>query len=126
MTRTKIETTKELVQGVYDQMEKRLAVVRKRLGRPMTTAEKILLGHLADPQGQELNVGESILQLKPDRVAMQDATAQMAILQFLSTGKPQTAVPTTVHCDHLIRAHVGADADMKTALDENREVYDFL
>ncbi|MEZ4750086.1 MAG: aconitate hydratase [Bdellovibrionota bacterium] len=122
----KIETTKELVESTYKKMEERIALVKKRVNRPYTLAEKILFGHLHDPAGQELKAGESILQLHPDRVAMQDATAQMAMLQFLCTGKSQTAVPTTVHCDHLIRAHVGASDDMKTALDENREVYEFL
>ncbi|MCB0418560.1 MAG: aconitate hydratase, partial [Bdellovibrionales bacterium] len=122
----KIETTKELVESAYKKMEERIALVKKRVNRPYTLAEKILFGHLHDPATQELKAGESILQLHPDRVAMQDATAQMAMLQFLCTGKSQTAVPTTVHCDHLIRAHVGASDDMKTALDENREVYEFL
>jgi len=103
-----------------------LAVVRKRLGRPLTFAEKVLFGHLDDPNNQNLEAGQSILALRPDRVAMQDATAQMALLQYLSAGRKTTAVPTTVHCDHLIRANQGAGADMKTALDENREVYDFL
>lgn len=107
-------------------MQSRIDEVKKRVNRPFTLAEKILFGHLHDPKGQELNSGESILALHPDRVAMQDATAQMAILQYLSSGKKQTAVPTSVHCDHLIRAEAGANPDMKTALDENREVYDFL
>ena len=92
----------------------------------MTYAEKILLGHLADPNGQELNPGDSYLELRPDRVAMQDATAQMAILQFISSGREETAVPSTVHCDHLIQAYEGASADMDTAQVTNREVYDFL
>lgn len=122
----KIETTVELVKKAYTTAETRLKGVKNRWNRPMTVAEKILLGHLANPETQELKPGESILALHPDRVAMQDATAQMALLQYLSSGRKRTAVPTTVHCDHLIRAQVGADADMKTALDENREVYDFL
>ena len=92
----------------------------------MTFAEKVLFGHLADPAGQDLEAGKSMLALHPDRVAMQDATAQMALLQYLSAGRKTTAVPTTVHCDHLIRANQGASSDMRTALDENREVYDFL
>jgi len=121
-----IETTKEMVSSVYATMAERVEKVRGRLNRKFTLAEKVLFGHLDDPEGQELKAGESILALRPDRVAMQDATAQMALLQFLSSGKSQTAVPTTVHCDHLIRAHSGANNDMKTALDENREVYDFL
>jgi aconitate hydratase len=121
-----IETTPQMVETLYRKMEERIRTVQKRLNRKMTLGEKILFGHLHDPQGQELKAGESILALRPDRVAMQDATAQMAILQFLSSGKNQTAVPTTVHCDHLIRAESGAGNDMQTALDENREVYDFL
>ncbi|NBY20909.1 aconitate hydratase [bacterium] len=121
-----INTTKEMVSKLYTQMQSRIAEVKSKVNRPLTLAEKILFGHLDDPKTQELKSGESILALRPDRVAMQDATAQMAILQYLSSGKKQTAVPTTVHCDHLIRAESGANADMKTALDENREVYDFL
>jgi aconitate hydratase len=121
-----IDTTPELVANAYSKMHDRLARASKRLNRKFTLAEKILFSHLDNPEQQELKAGESILALHPDRVAMQDATAQMAILQYLSAGRKQTAVPTTVHCDHLIRAQTGASADMKTALDENREVYDFL
>ncbi len=98
----------------------------QKLNRKFTLTEKILFGHLADLEKQELNPGESILALNPDRVAMQDATAQMALLQYLSSGRKTTAVPSTVHCDHLIRAYAGSQADMKTALDENAEVYNFL
>ncbi len=121
-----IETTQNMVHTLYQKMEERLKTVRKRLGRPMTFAEKVLFGHLADPAQQDLEAGKSMLALHPDRVAMQDATAQMALLQYLSAGRKTTAVPTTVHCDHLIRANQGASSDMRTALDENREVYDFL
>lgn len=122
----KIETTPEMVKNVYSASRERLKVVRSRLNRPLTLAEKILFGHLDDPKGQELERGTSFLLLRPDRVAMQDATAQMAMLQFMLAGRDEAAVPSTVHCDHLIRAHVNAAADMKTATDENREVYDFL
>ena len=121
-----IETTPELVRRNYEEVEANLAIVRERLGRPLTYAEKILLGHLNDPRGQELEPGESYLELRPDRVAMQDATAQMAILQFISSGRDETAVPTTVHCDHLIQAYQGAAQDMATAKVTNGEVYDFL
>jgi aconitate hydratase len=121
-----IETTPELVRRAYASLEKNLAVVRRRLGRPLTYAEKILFGHLADAERQPLEPGAAYLELRPDRVAMQDATAQMALLQFISSGREDTAVPTTVHCDHLIQAHQGAAADMKTAEVTNREVYDFL
>jgi len=122
----RIETTPEMVQGVYARMRERLEIVRGRLGRPLTLGEKVLFGHLDDPAGQPLARGEATLALRPDRVAMQDATAQMAILQFMSARIPRTAVPTTIHCDHLIRAHAGAAADQRVAEDENREVYDFL
>ena len=121
-----IETTVDMVSSVYKKTRKRLEVVRGRLGRPLTLAEKVLFGHLADPAGQEFERGEATLALRPDRVAMQDATAQMAILQFMQAGRDETAVPTTVHCDHLLLAHKGADYDKAHALDVNREVYDFL
>jgi aconitate hydratase len=121
-----IETTPELVRSVYATLAKNLEIVRRRLGRPLTYAEKVLFGHLADPERQPIEAGAAYLELRPDRVAMQDATAQMAILQFISSGREETAVPTTVHCDHLIQAHEGAAADMKTAQVTNREVYEFL
>jgi aconitate hydratase len=121
-----IETTPELVRHVYDRTRRNLDIVRERLGRPLTLTEKIFLGHLVDPAGQKLARGEATLQLSPDRVAMQDATAQMAILQFMMAGRDETAVPTTVHCDHLLLAYQGAEKDKAAALDLNREVYDFL
>ena len=120
-----IETTPELVQSVYDTTRERLAVIRRRLDRPLTLAEKVLFGHLADPE-EELDRGTAYLQLRPDRVAMQDATAQMAILQFMLSGRDTTAVPSSVHCDHLILARSGAEEDVEAAIDRNREVYDFL
>jgi aconitate hydratase len=121
-----IESTPAFVKAVYDTMTKNLAVIRQRLNRPMTLAEKILLGHLADPANADLRPGQSYLQTKPDRVAMQDATAQMALLQFAQAGVKQTAVPSTVHCDHLIAAQQGANNDLSTANSENAEVYEFL
>jgi len=121
-----IETTKDMVSKVYETSRRNLHVVRQRLGRPLTLAEKIVFGHLADPEGQVLARGEATLALRPDRVAMQDATAQMAILQFMQAGRDETAVPTTVHCDHLLLAHKGADYDKMHALDANKEVYEFL
>jgi aconitate hydratase A / 2-methylisocitrate dehydratase len=121
-----IETTREMVSNVYEKTRQRLDVVRARLGRPLTLAEKVLFGHLADPEKQEFDRGEATLALRPDRVCMQDATAQMAILQFMQAGRDETAVPTTVHCDHLLEAYRGAEEDKLTALDENKEVYDFL
>lgn len=123
---SKIETTPELVQKTYQTTAQKLEIVRKRLNRPLTLAEKILYGHLDDPQNQELERGKSFLLLRPDRVAMQDATAQMAILQFMLAGKDEAAVPSTVHCDHLIQAYQGKDVDMTTANKANKEVYDFL
>ena len=123
---TAIETTAELVTNTYAKINSNLEIVRERLNRPLSYAEKILLGHLDDPRHQELNAGDSYLLLRPDRVAMQDATAQMALLQFMQAGRDETAVPSTVHCDHLIQAHLGADADMTTARDVNSEVYRFL
>ncbi len=120
-----IETTPEFVQSVYDTSRERLTVIRQRLGRPLTLAEKVLFGHLADAE-DELDRGKAYLQLRPDRVAMQDATAQMALLQFMLSGKDTTAVPSSVHCDHLIQARSGADKDVGEAIDRNREVYDFL
>jgi aconitate hydratase len=107
-------------------MSENLAVVRSRLNRPLTYAEKILYSHLDDPHGQDIERGTSYLKLRPDRVACQDATAQMAILQFMSAGMPSVANPTTVHCDHLIEAQVGGEKDLARAVDINKEVYDFL
>ena len=121
-----IETTPEQLESLYQKMEERIQVVRDRLKRPLTYAEKIYFGHLDNPKDQKLEPGKAYLLLRPDRVAMQDATAQMAILQFMQAKRKQVAVPTTVHCDHLIRAHKGAKSDMEVALKENREVYDFL
>ena len=116
----------ELVEDVYDELPGNVAIARKRLGRPLTLTEKILVNHLADPAGQEIERGRSYADFHPDRVAMQDATAQMALLQFMTAGLPATAVPSTVHCDHLIMAKVGARIDMGVAIDTNKEVYDFL
>ncbi|KAH0845603.1 Aconitate hydratase, mitochondrial [Fonsecaea pedrosoi] len=107
-------------------MSENLAIVRSRLNRPLTYAEKVLYSHLDDPHGQDLERGVSYLKLRPDRVACQDATAQMAIMQFMSAGMPSVATPTTVHCDHLIEAQVGGDKDLERAKDINKEVYDFL
>lgn len=87
-----------------------------RLKRPLTLSEKILYGHLDSPQTQDIQRGVSYLQLRPDRVAMQDATAQMAMLQFISSGLPTVAVPSTIHCDHLIEAQVGAEKDTAAAI----------
>ena len=110
----------------YAKMNENLQIVRKRLNRPLTYMEKILYSHLDDPHGQDIERGKSYLKLRPDRVACQDATAQMAILQFMSAGMPSVATPTTVHCDHLIEAQIGGEKDLERAQDINKEVYDFL
>jgi aconitate hydratase len=115
----------ELVQGVYATLDERVAQGRERFGRPLTLTEKILLNHLYDPT-EAIERGGTYNDFHPDRVAMQDATAQMALLQFMTAGLPTTAVPSTVHCDHLIQAKVGAKIDLGVAVDTNREVYDFL
>eukprot|EP00004_Rigifila_ramosa_P022195 TRINITY_DN601_c0_g1_i2.p1 TRINITY_DN601_c0_g1~~TRINITY_DN601_c0_g1_i2.p1 ORF type:complete len:715 (+),score=190.24 TRINITY_DN601_c0_g1_i2:99-2147(+) len=106
-------------------MEEKLKVVKAKLNRPLTLAEKLVYSHL-DDTSQEIVRGKSYLRLRPDRVAMQDATAQMAVLQFISSGLPETAVPTTIHCDHLIEAQNGSEKDLSAAVKANREVYDFL
>src|SRR5690348_12202911 len=109
-----VATDPEKVKAHYQSLEGKLASARKVLKRPITMAEKILFSHLAsDIDISKLVRGKSFLMLRPDRVAMQDATAQMAILQFLQSQKTKVAAPTTVHCDHLIRAHMGSKEDMK-------------
>lgn len=116
-------------QGVYLPYEKLSAnidQVKKRLNRPLTLSEKVLYSHLDDPKNQDIVRGESYLRLRPDRVAMQDATAQMAMLQFISSGLPRVAVPSTIHCDHLIEAQVGGEKDLARAKNINAEVYKFL
>jgi aconitate hydratase len=115
----------ELVQGVYSRLAARCAAGRAGLGRPLTLTEKILLNHMHDPTESFERAG-TYNDFHPDRVAMQDATAQMALLQFMTAGLPTTAVPSTVHCDHLISAKVGARIDLGVAIDTNKEVYDFL
>ena len=115
----------ELVQEVYARLPERVALGRDRLGRGLTLAEKVLVNHLRDAS-QGIERGRTYNDFDPDRVAMQDATAQMALLQFMTAGLPRVAVPSTVHCDHLIQAKAGADIDLKFALDTNSEVYEFL
>jgi aconitate hydratase len=116
----------ELVEAVYARYPRALADARRRLGRPLTFAEKILFAHSDDPGTVGIERGVDYADYRPDRVAMQDATAQMALLQFTTAGLPQVQVPSTVHCDHLIQARVGADSDLASALDVNSEVYEFL
>src|SRR3954454_12285049 len=115
-----------IVEQVYDRLSERVAIGRERLGRALPLAEKILINHLRDANSQELERGRSYADFDPDRVALQDATAQMALLQFMTAGLPSVAAPTTVHCDHLIQAKVDANIDLKFALDINSEVYEFL
>merc|ERR1711881_374265 len=110
----------------YEKLVSNLEVVKQRLGRPLTLSEKILYSHLDDPAGQDVERGTSYLRLRPDRVAMQDATAQMAMLQFISCGLPKVAVPSTIHCDHLIQAQIEGNKDLARAKDINAEVYNFL
>lgn len=116
----------ELIQAVYERYPERVEIARRRLGRPVTYAEKVLIAHADDPETIGLQRGVDYADYRPDRVAMQDATAQMALLQFVTAGLPSVAVPTTVHCDHLIQARIGAEIDLKNALDANSEVYEFL
>jgi aconitate hydratase len=114
------------IKRLYESLPGRLERARKRFGRGLTLAEKILVAHADDFEAQEWNRGKVQVRLRVDRVAMQDATGQMALLQFMQAGKKQVAVPSTVHCDHLIRAQTGASEDMKRAVTENNEVYNFL
>lgn len=116
----------DLVQNFYSNLGTKVAAVRWKFGRPLTLTEKILFSHMAEPPASAPKRGTEVLSFLPDRVAMQDATAQMAILQYMVTARDNTAVPTTVHCDHLIQAYVGAEKDLLRAVDENAEVYDFL
>lgn len=117
----------EMIKAHYESLPKKLDVIRKTLDRPLTLAEKILYSHLhAESPLQAYGRGKDYVFFAPDRVAMQDATAQMALLQFMMAGRDKVAVPSTVHCDHLIQAKVGAETDLSTAVDVNKEVYDFL
>ena len=116
-----------MIELVYSQMADRIDAAKKVLQRPLTAAEKVLYSHGYDPQiNEEFSRGESYVEFSPDRVAMQDATAQMALLQFMMAGKDKVAAPTTVHCDHLIQAKINASTDLSIAKDINGEVYDFL
>ncbi|NNE74057.1 MAG: aconitate hydratase, partial [Acidimicrobiales bacterium] len=119
------ETPIELINAVYANLDDRVGALRETFGRPLTLAEKILGNHL-DRADQELERGESYVDLRPDRVAMQDATAQMAWLQFMVAGLPEVRVPTTTHCDHLIQARDDGKRDLLAAVENNEEVYDFL
>lgn len=123
---TDIESTPETVTDIYRRMAQNLAVIRRRVGRPLTLADKILLGHLDDAEQQDIEPGHSNLMLRPDRVAFQDVLGQTGMLQFMQTGLDRVAVPTTIHCDHLIQARDAAEPDLAASLTENDEVYGFL
>jgi aconitate hydratase len=116
----------ELVKKLYASMPGTVAKARKKFGRALTLTEKILVSHADNFETQAWERGKAMLALRPDRVAMQDATAQMAMLQFMQAGKKRVAVPSTIHCDHLIRAESGSQKDLARAIDENKEVYNFL
>lgn len=117
----------DMIKSYYDNLEKKLNLAKKVLGRPMTLTDKILYSHLHEESPLQIyERGKNYVFFAPDRVAMQDATAQMALLQFMMAGRDKVAVPSTVHCDHLIQAKIGAEVDLAGALDTNSEVYDFL
>lgn len=117
----------EMIRKVYEELPGKIEAARREAGRPLTLAEKILYAHLhTDMPLKNFERGTHYVDFAPDRVAMQDATAQMALLQFMQAGRPQVAVPSTVHCDHLIQAKSGAAEDLITAMNTNKEVYDFL
>jgi len=116
----------DLIKKLYGQLPSKVDAARKLVGKPLTLAEKILYAHLFETPTHAYERGKDYVDFAPDRVAMQDATAQMALLQFMTCGREKVAVPSTVHCDHLIQAKTGAAADLATALDVNKEVYDFL
>ena len=121
-----IETTPEMVSNVYKKLKENSDLYRKIMERPLTLTEKILSGHLQSIEEKNLDDGKNYVFLRPDRVALQDVTGQMVMLQFMQAGLKQSTLPTTVHCDHLIRAQVEGDTDMKVSLDENSEVFKFL
>lgn len=121
-----IASTPEFVSKVYQQMERNLERVRRRRGKPLTLADKILLAHLDDPDHQELIPGESYLYVRPDRVILQDVLGQTAMLQFMQTRRHKVAIPTTIPCDHLIQARAEGASDLRASLAGNREVSDFL
>src|SRR5438552_10260159 len=116
----------ELVKKLYAKMPDAVAKARKKFGRGLNLTEKSLVSHVDNWETQGWERGKAMLALRPDRVAMQDATAQMAMLQFMQAGKTKVAVPSTIHCDHLIRAESGSQKDLLRAIDENKEVYNFL
>jgi aconitate hydratase len=121
-----IESTPEMAARVYEKLAHNVEVARRRLARPLTLSEKLLIGHLDDPQHQELEPGASYVMLRPDRVVLQDVLGQTAMLQFMQARRGMVAVPTSIHCDHLIQARIEGAADLSASLEENREIYEFL
>ncbi|HBH49633.1 MAG TPA: aconitate hydratase, partial [Bacteroidales bacterium] len=116
----------DMIKKVYSEFRTKVDTAKSVTGNPLTLAEKILYAHLSEPIEKPYKRGVDYVNFNPDRVAMQDATAQMALLQFMQAGKNTTAVPSTVHCDHLIQAKEGASKDLPVAQQTNKEVFDFL
>ncbi|HMD04899.1 MAG TPA: aconitase family protein, partial [Candidatus Binatus sp.] len=121
-----IESTPEMAARVYEKLARNIEIARRRFARPLTLSEKLLIGHLDDPQHQELEPGASYVMLRPDRVVLQDVLGQTAMLQFMQARRDRVAVPTSIHCDHLIQARVEGAEDLSASLEENREIYEFL
>ena len=121
-----IDSTPEMAARLYETLRQKLEIVRRRVRRPLTLADKLLLGHLDDPEAQDLRPSQSYLALRPDRVVFQDVLGQSALLQFMQTGLARVAIPHQLHCDHLIQARTEGAADLRASLAENHEVYGFL
>src|SRR6187397_3410156 len=126
MMTVQVGTTPENARSVYKNSQRNISEFRKIVNRPLTLSEKILIGHFAMMEKNEPQPGKSYVFLDPDRVALQDVTGQMTLLQFMQSGLTRVVVPTTVHCDHLIQARTGSESDTKLAIYENNEVYNFL
>ena len=121
-----IATTAELAARCWARMARNLETLRRRSARPLTLSDKLLLGHVDDPEAALPAPGAGTLSLRPDRVVLQDVLGQTAMLQFAQTGRARVALPTSIHCDHLIQARAGAEPDLRDSLAENDEVYAFL
>jgi len=124
------QSSSHVIAEIYRRLQDNISRIQTITSRPLTLSEKVLIGHLDHQIGPDLENnlarGKSYISLRPDRVALQDVTGQMTLLQFMQTGRDKVAVPTTIHCDHLIQARVAGEADLLASLEENREVYDFL
>src|SRR6201985_2750577 len=117
----------DMIKTVYGRYAERVEAASRATGKPLTLTDKILYAHLSEDNASKAHTrGVDYVDFAPDRVAMQDATAQMALLQFMQAGRPKVAVPSTVHCDHLIQAKNGAEEDLSFATKESKEVFDFL